>query len=379
MSGEPRVFKVSRNSEDSIEEKEVDFKDNDIKETSNIQEWVAANPSILEEGLLVVAKEFRGFDVRERPDLIAVDSQGGLVVIELKRDDSGADVHWQAIKYASYLRKASADDITSMLSDYLEGESDNPEQLLLEHLQVDDDELPLKLNKYQRIILASHRFRPEVTSAALWLNEISNRTLITCISLTPYDFDDKNLHVVSSTIVPLPGEADISVGIGNRESPASSEKTSELRKRNRHDDITAYLEDIAERVIDEIDDEYKSIKTSRHAGGNEEYRYYHYWHREGWWSNWGTAFRIELYTEESYPDQINGRWAVWVGFVGGEEEGFELHNLKIHEDQKMIDSNLWIEFENRKLDDELRDLITDVLVKLINACTPIINDFHELR
>ena len=56
MSGEPRVFRVSRDSKESAEEKEVDFADNDIKETSNIQEWVAANPSILEEDLLIVTK-----------------------------------------------------------------------------------------------------------------------------------------------------------------------------------------------------------------------------------------------------------------------------------------------------------------------------------
>ena len=29
----------------------------------------------------------------------------------------------------------------------------------------------MRLNNDQRIILASHRFAPEVTSAALWLNE----------------------------------------------------------------------------------------------------------------------------------------------------------------------------------------------------------------
>ncbi|MCP4416125.1 MAG: MmcB family DNA repair protein, partial [Chloroflexi bacterium] len=35
-----------------------------------------------------------------RLDLLAVDRQANLVVIELKRDSSGRDVEWQAIKYA---------------------------------------------------------------------------------------------------------------------------------------------------------------------------------------------------------------------------------------------------------------------------------------
>ena len=39
----------------------------------------------------------------------------------------------------------------------------------------------------QRIILASHRFAPEVTTAALWLNDKApGENLITCVSLTPF-------------------------------------------------------------------------------------------------------------------------------------------------------------------------------------------------
>ena len=55
--------------------------------------------------------------------LLAVDLTGALVIIELKRDDSGADVHWQAIKYASYLRSADGNADRRMLAKY-EGVSD---------------------------------------------------------------------------------------------------------------------------------------------------------------------------------------------------------------------------------------------------------------
>ena len=59
--------------------------------------------------MLIICKEFSGFDrTNERLDLLAVDPTGKLVIIELKRDDSGADAYWQAIKYASYFQKTSA-------------------------------------------------------------------------------------------------------------------------------------------------------------------------------------------------------------------------------------------------------------------------------
>ena len=77
----------------------------------------SCQPGILGDDLLIVGKEFSGFDrTNERLDLLAVDADGRLVIIELKRDDTGADAHWQAIKYASYLSDASQEDIVAMLA-----------------------------------------------------------------------------------------------------------------------------------------------------------------------------------------------------------------------------------------------------------------------
>ena len=60
-------------------------------------------PDALGEELLIIQKEFAGFDdTRERLDLLALDKRGQLVIIENKLDDSGRDVVWQAVKYAAY-------------------------------------------------------------------------------------------------------------------------------------------------------------------------------------------------------------------------------------------------------------------------------------
>ena len=103
----PRCSASIPNNHESEAIDEVEFARLGLQERRDIQEWVAANPGILGDDLLMVGKEFSGFDrTSERLDLLAVDTDGKLVIIELKRDDTGADAHWQAIKYASYLRKA---------------------------------------------------------------------------------------------------------------------------------------------------------------------------------------------------------------------------------------------------------------------------------
>lgn len=185
MSADPQLFRIEPSAGESTKMQEVDFARLGFQERRDIQEWVAANPGILGDDLLIIGKEFAGFDLtNERLDLLAVDQDGRLVVIELKRDDTGADAHWQAIKYASYLRRASVEHIVGMLAKYRELSKEDAANMLMQHLGADDLNA---LNNDQRIILASHRFAPEVTSAALWLNERDRGdNLITCIQLIPY-------------------------------------------------------------------------------------------------------------------------------------------------------------------------------------------------
>jgi len=78
----------------------------------DLQEWIAKEPSCLGEDLLIIQKEFAGFsDTHERLDLLAIDKEGKLVLIENKLDDSGSDVTWQALKYASYCSKLTKEDV----------------------------------------------------------------------------------------------------------------------------------------------------------------------------------------------------------------------------------------------------------------------------
>lgn len=53
-----------------------------FNERAHLLEWIAKCPECLGEELLIIAKEFDGFEeTRERLDLLALDKQGGLVVI----------------------------------------------------------------------------------------------------------------------------------------------------------------------------------------------------------------------------------------------------------------------------------------------------------
>ena len=77
MSGEPQLFRIDPEHRRSDRIEEVDFARLGLRERQDIQEWIADNPSILGEDLLIVGKEFSGFDrSNERVDLVAVDATG---------------------------------------------------------------------------------------------------------------------------------------------------------------------------------------------------------------------------------------------------------------------------------------------------------------
>ena len=304
MSAEPRLFRIDPDNRESEAVTEVDFEQLGLRERRDIQEWVAANPRILGDDLLIVGKEFSGFDrTNERLDLLAVDGAGRLVVIELKRDDSGTDVHWQAIKYASYLQRASASDIVKLAAEYHSCAPEEAELLLLQHLGADDLNA---LNHDQRIILASHRFAPEVTSAALWLNrKAPGEDLITCVALTPYrDAMTGTLYVQASTLIPVPGIDDYVITIGESAQPGKVTMPSTLGAKlratfsqNINDEVTPFLRRVGEAAISGLADEIRPDRTSRWGAGGSDLRYYHIWYARPPWGNWGISYRINLRPE----------------------------------------------------------------------------------
>lgn len=181
-------------------------------ERSHLQEWVANSPECLGEELLIIQKEFAGFDeTKERLDLLALDKTGRLVAIENKLDDSGRDVVWQALKYASYCSTLTRARVVDIYRQYLQENDidEDPEALLAEFLEADDlAETSLNRGVDQRIILISANFRREVTATVMWL--LKRQIDIKCVRATPYKLGDEIL-LNFEQIIPVPEAEDYMV------------------------------------------------------------------------------------------------------------------------------------------------------------------------
>lgn len=206
--------------EEIIEESR--FSDLGIWERQHIEEWIAEHPEILGEELLTVTTEYDKFDkTNERLDLLAIDKNGKLVVIELKRDLADKFVDLQAIHYAAYCSTLNLEQVVEIMASYKSRSKEKVEteiEEFLENIEFED------FDNQPRIMLVANDFREATLAAVLWLR--NNGLDITCIKLQPYKVGGK-IAVKPDIIIPLPEAKDYMVQKEEKEKKVSSKQWDE--------------------------------------------------------------------------------------------------------------------------------------------------------
>ncbi|MEQ6378591.1 DUF4268 domain-containing protein [Bacillaceae bacterium S4-13-56] len=224
------ILDKNKNRISKLEQKT--FSELGFRERENLQEWIAYNPEVFEEDLLIIQKEFSGFnDTNERLDLLALDKQGNLVVIENKLDDSGRDVTWQVLKYASYCSSLTKEQIKSVYQDYLNKYEPNTsaEDKLKDFYDNEDyEELILNKGHTQRIIIVAANFRKEVTSTVLWL--LNYKLRIQCFKVIPYELDD-NLFLNIEQVIPMKDSEEYIISMAEKN---QDDIDIQVQSKNRH-------------------------------------------------------------------------------------------------------------------------------------------------
>lgn len=194
-----------------------DFANLDILERTDFQKWVVEEPALLGEDLLVVASEYSNFEqTRDRLDVLAVDSEGKLVVVELKRDEADQTTDLQAIKYASYCATLTAEEVQRDYRTFWNDRNDNdlsPEEVgqrfanfLDESVEegvplTDEGWAEFELDDRPRILLVAGEFGIQVTAPVMWLIEEYDID-ITCVTVTAHEHDGEIL-LSNRQIIPV--------------------------------------------------------------------------------------------------------------------------------------------------------------------------------
>jgi len=164
-----------------------------------------------------ITSEYSGFeDIRDRLDILALDRDGKLVVVELKRDRADRTTDLQAIKYASYCATLTAEDIQKEYREFWNDRDDkslSPEDVGQRFAnfvgEAIDEDVPFTqdgwaefdLDEKPRILLAAGRFGTEVTSSVMWLIEEYGLD-ITCTTIEAYEHEGRIL-LNSQQVIPV--------------------------------------------------------------------------------------------------------------------------------------------------------------------------------
>ena len=211
------MYIIDKDSNKLIKVEKKTFKSLGLDERHNLQEWIAKAPSSLGEDLLIIQKEFDGFaDTKERLDLLAIDKSGNLVIIENKLDDSGRDVTWQAIKYASYCSSLSKSDVVEIYQKYLNDQclKESAAENLSDFFDNRDlKDVDINVGNGQRIFFVAANFRKEVTSSVMWL--LNSGLKMKCFKVTPYEYNGKVL-LDFDQIIPVKDAEDYTISIAKK-------------------------------------------------------------------------------------------------------------------------------------------------------------------
>ncbi len=203
-----------------------------IQERTDLQAALRDKITVISPDTLVIAEEFSEWtEGARRIDLLGIDKQANLVVVELKRDETGAHMELQALRYAVMVSTLTFKRVVEIYQQYLDKRciDKSADEEILNFLGWSDSSKE-QFPEDVRIVLASANFSKELTISVMWLNE---RDLdIRCVRLQPYKLGEDLLLDIEQ-IIPLPEAEEYQVKVREQ---ASAQRATASSSR----DMTKY-------------------------------------------------------------------------------------------------------------------------------------------
>ena len=230
---------------------ETTFSDLNMKE-SDLEEMLRQNVDMLceeEVSMIIVGQQVRN-EKNGRSDLTAIDNDGNIVLIEIKRDKKDIEhrnrkeaLEFQAIRYAANCASIKEIDelIQNVFAPYVEKHKEefhSKYDRSLTSIEIAQREVKSfisangnpQFNRKQRIMLVASDFDDQTLSAVAWLN--SNNVDISCYQVLPLQMDNKTLIDIKK-ILPLEDYDDYYVKIANSTVTSYSKReSSDITKRS---------------------------------------------------------------------------------------------------------------------------------------------------
>ena len=174
MPLEVKLWKVDADRPQPVEPSRLDLE-------GRLEEWLCSDIRLLSDDLLVIGQQIEQYGTFL--DLLAVDRDGNLVVVELKRDRTPRDVVAQALDYASWVQELGRDDVDRYASEFL-GKS-----FAEAFREAFDEEPPEVVNERHRIFIVASSLDGTTQRIVEYLSSTHNVD-INAATFAYFDTDD---------------------------------------------------------------------------------------------------------------------------------------------------------------------------------------------
>ena len=140
------------------------------------------NPSIFGESLLFIHHQVKT-RAGKRADILALDTRGNAIIIELKRSIGSMGVETQALQYLADIAPHKGQDFIARFSKKCPELKDNVLSFLGDDIKIEN------INQNNRIILMARSFDPTLLSMGEWLSD--KGVAFRCITYTPIEYENK--------------------------------------------------------------------------------------------------------------------------------------------------------------------------------------------
>lgn len=215
-NGTMAIFKLRINGDDIAQAELVEAPKTSLDLESHLESWLERSPwAIAQEPLLVIGRQTSA-SVEEGtvfPDLLALDKDGNVVIVELKKGRAPREVTAQLLEYAAWASELADDAIIDMAAAYLAHSGEPPLQQVTTAFCIafEADELPT-LNQRQRQFIAAEEIPPSVARVCRFLRT-SHGVDVNCIAFSVFQTEAGEILVSSEWVV---GHEDV---IGTKKAP----------------------------------------------------------------------------------------------------------------------------------------------------------------
>ncbi len=190
------IFRLNVEDDNLHNAELVIAKETDIKLESHLESWLENSPWALAEGepILWIDRQTSA-NVEEStifPDLLGLDSEGNLVIVELKRSKTPREVVAQLLEYAAWAKELSDDQIQEIAATYFQ--TVKKETTLQDAFsEMFEDEMPA-LNRRLRLFVVAGEISRRILQVCRFLRTSHNMD-INCLAVSTFQTESGEVLV----------------------------------------------------------------------------------------------------------------------------------------------------------------------------------------